>query len=231
MVRISIFSLALAGLLTGLTAPQAEGQSIPSHFQFFETRQEAGIFVGVTGQSTGRFGYGPSPGPSFGARYGLQLGGPLGVEGVFGYHPTTRDVVDPTRAEGDMVVGEADAKMLSFDARLSFSLTGDRTWRRLNPFLFIGGGLAWDAAGESEEDARVLANDRFEFGAKFVALLGGGVRWHVTERILVRTDFSLTMNQLKTPNGFLDPTRALTGVGEKESVSGPSFSIGAAFRF
>jgi len=231
MVRISIFSLALACLLTGLRAPQVEGQSIPSHFQFFETKHEAGILVGITGQSTGRFGYGPKPGPSFGARYGFHLGGAFGLEGVFEYKPTTRDMVDPTREEGDMVVGEADAEMMSFDGRLSFSLTGDRTWRRLNPFLFIGGGIAWDAAGESEGDALLLPADRFEFGVRFVALLGGGVRWLLSERVLIRTDIALTMNQLKAPEGFLDPARALKGVGEKEWVSGPAFSVGVAYRF
>jgi hypothetical protein len=231
MARISILSLVLAGLLTGLSPKQVEGQTIPSPYQFFETRQEAGLFLGVTGQGTGRFGYGPSPGPSFGARYSLHLGGAFGLEGVFGYQPTTRDVVDPTRVEGDMVRGEADAEMMAFDARLRFSLTGDRSWNGLNPFVFMGGGIAWDAAGESEDDALVLPQDQFEFGVRFVALLGGGARWFLTERVLIRADFALTMNQLKTPAGFLDPERALTGVGEKEWVSGPAFSIGAAFHF
>lgn len=231
MARISILSLALAGILTGLGPHQTEGQSIPSPYQFFENRQEAGVFFGVTGQGTGRFGYGPGPGPSFGARYGLHLGGPFGLEGVFAYHPTTRDLVDPSREEGNMVVGETDAEMMSFDARLRFSLTGDRSWKRLDPFIFMGGGLAWDAAGESEADAEFLDGDRFEFGARFVALLGGGVRWLLTDRALIRADIALTLNQLETPKGFLDPDRALTGVGEKEWVSGPAFSVGAAFHF
>ena len=231
MARISIFALALAGLLTGLSPQRLEGQSVPSPYRYFETRQEAGLFVGVTNQGTGQFGFGPSPGLSMGARYGLHLGGAFGLEGVFGYNPTTRDIVDPTRVEGDMVVGETDAEILSFDARLRFSLTGDRTWKGVNPFIFLGGGVAWDAAGESEADELVLSQDRFEFGAKFVALLGGGVRWLLTERVLIRGDIALTMNQLKTPEGFLDPARALGGVGEKEWVSGPAFSIGAAFHF
>ncbi|MFH1763213.1 MAG: hypothetical protein ABIF09_03375, partial [Gemmatimonadota bacterium] len=216
MARISFFSWALAGLLAGLMPHHAEGQSVPSPYQFFENRQEAGVFIGASGQGTGLFGYGPSSGLLFGARYGIQLGGPFGLEGVFTYQPTTRDVVDPTRVEGTMVVGEADAEMLTFDARLRFSLTGDRSWRRLNPFLFIGGGMAWDAAGEGEADALVLAGDRFEFGAKFVALLGGGVRWILTDRVLIRADLALTMNRLKTPEGFLDPTPGPTGIGEKE---------------
>jgi hypothetical protein len=231
MTRISIFSLALAGLFSSLMPHQVEGQSIPSPYRFFETRQEAGVFLGVANQGTGRFGYGPSPGLSVGARYGIQLGGPFGLEAVVGYHPTTRDIVDPTRVEGDMVVGEADANIMSFDARIRFSLTGDRSWRGLSPFALIGGGMAWDAAGESEADDLVLPGDRFEFGSRFMTVLGGGVRWFLTERILIRADLTLTMNRLETPKGFLDPDRGLTGVGEKEWVSGPAFSIGTAFHF
>ena len=89
----------------------------------------------------------------------------------------------------------------------------------------------WDIAGVGEDDALLLPQDRFVFGSKFVAILGGGLRWLMTERLLVRGDFAVTMNRLQTPEGFLDPERGLTGVGEKEWVSGPSFSIGAAFHF
>jgi len=153
------------------------------------------------------------------------------MEGTFSYQPTTRDIVDPTRPEGERVVGEADAEVMSFDARIRFSLTGDRTWKGVNPFVFLGGGIAWDIAGETEADALVLAQDRFEFGVRFVALLGGGMRWLLTDRFLIRADFFVTMNQLETPEGYLDPERALRGVGEKEWVSGPGFSIGAAFHF
>ena len=231
MARIQILTLVLAGLLTGLNPHQAEGQSVPSPYRFFETRQEAGLFAGYSGQGTGRFGYGPEAGPSFGARYGIHLGGAFGLEGVLGYQPTTRDVVDPTRVEGDMVVGTADAEILSADVRLRFSLTGDRSWRGLNPFIFMGGGMAWDAAGEAEDDAKLLDEDRFQFGVRLIAILGTGIRWFPTKRLLIRTDFGVTMNQLKTPKGFLDPARALKGVGEKEWVSGPIFSVGAAFHF
>ncbi len=231
MARIAILSLALAGLQAVLGPFPMEGQTVPSSYRFFESRQEAGVFAGYTGQGTGRFGYGPSPGLQFGGRYGIHLGGPFGLEGVFAYSPTTRDVIDPTRSEGSRVVGEADAELLSFDARLKFSLTGDRSWKGLNPFVFAGGGLIWDAAGGSEAESLVLPEDQFGFGRKFVAPVGAGVRWLLSERLLVRADLALTLFQLKTPPGYRNPDRGFTGVGEKEWVSGPTFSLGAAFQF
>lgn len=231
MSRIAILSLALAGLLLTAGSSRLEGQTVPSDYHFFEHRQEAGVFVGYTSQGTGRFGYGPSPGLLYGARYGVHLGGPFGLEGVFGYSPTTRDVVDPTREEGSRVVGEADVKLLSIDARLKFSLTGDRSWKGLNPLLFVGAGLIWDAAGESDAENLLLPEDKFGFGRKFVAPIGGGIRWVPGERFLVRADLALTMFRLKTPPGYRNPDRAFGAVGEKEWVSGPTFSLGAGFRF
>ena len=133
--------------------------------------------------------------------------------------------------EENRKVEEADVQLVSFDARLKFSLTGDRSWRGLNPLVFVGAGLIWDAAGESEAEGLVLPEDRFGFGRKFVAPIGAAIRWLPGERILVRADLALTMFQLKTPDGYRDPDLGLTGVGEKEWVSGPTFSLGVGYRF
>lgn len=217
--------------LLALSTASASAQDVPSPYRFFETRHEAGLFAGVTGQGTGTFGFGPNPGPLFGVRYGIQIGGPFGAEAAAGYSPTTRDVVDPTREEGSRIVGEADANLLTFDGRLRFSLTGDRTWRGLHPFVFLGGGAILDTAGDSEVDKLVLADDQFELGTRFLALFGGGVRWLVTERILLRGDMAVTMFQLKTPRGYLETGRDLARIGEKEWVSGTSFTLGLAYHF
>ncbi|MBT8395392.1 MAG: hypothetical protein KJN92_00440 [Gemmatimonadetes bacterium] len=231
MVRSVKSALTLTLLLSSLVHLQAGGQTIPSSYNFFETRQEAGVFAGVTNQGTGRFGYGPQPGTILGARYSIHLGGPFGLEGVLGYLPTSRDIVDPSRDEGDRVVGEADVNLLSFDVRLRFSLTGDRTWKGIHPFVLLGIGLGSDLAGASPQDELLLQDDRFELGTRLVAVFGGGARWFLTDRIMARGDIFVNMYQLKAPRGFLDPGRGLTGVGEKEWVSGPTYSLGLAYHF
>ena len=231
MLRFSVASAVMAALLICLDPNPSEGQSIPSPYRFFPDRQEAEAFAGFSNQGTGRFGFGPEPGPIFGARYGIHLGGPFGLEGVVGYNPTTRDVVDPTRDPEDWVVGRADVTLLSADARLRFSLTGDRTWRGLNPFLFLGGGVIWDMAGDSEVDQLVLPDDRFEFGTRFLALIGGGTRLFLTENFLIRADAGLSLYRLKTPRGYLNTERGFEKVEEKEWVSGPALSVSAGFHF
>lgn len=231
MARTSLLTWALSGLLLIAAPHQLEGQTIPSPYRYFESRQEAGAFGGYLSLGTGTFGYGPKPGLLVGGRYGIQLGGAFGLDGVVSLNPTTRDVVDPTREGGTRVVGEADALLLTIDARLRFSLTGDRTWNGLNPYFLMGGGVAWDLAGSSNFDALILPKDRFKFGTKFLALFGAGTRWFVSERLLVRADFSVNMIQLSTPLGYLEPDRGLGAVGEKEWVSGPAISLGAAWHF
>lgn len=231
MARLPVLAL-LALLIVPAVAPQPLlGQDISSPYQFMEKKQEAGLFVGYDSKSTGRFGFGPESGTLAGARYGIQLGGPFALEAVAAYHSSTRDIVDPSREEGNMVIGETDAGLLSLDVRLRFSLTGDRTWRGLHPYVFFGAGVAYDLVGRTEDDGLLLPEDQFNFGTKFIAPLGAGVRWFLSDRFLLRTDFTLRLYQLKTPPGFADPDRDLTGVGEKEWANGSGVSIGLGIRF
>lgn len=231
LTRSSLSCLALLALLAIRPGSGVEAQDVPSPYRFLETRQEAGLFAGPFSPGTGRFEYGPSPATAFGARYAVRISGPFALEGVATYLPTTRNVIDPTLEEGSRKIGEAESDILATDVRLRFSVMGDRTWHGLSPFAFIGGGLAFDLAGEDATDERLLQDDRFDFGTSFLGTLGGGVRWFATDRILFRTDASLTLWQLESPRGFRDPEREFEGVEESEWVSGPSLTFGIAYHF
>jgi hypothetical protein len=61
--------------------------------------------------------------------------------------------------------------------------------------------------------------------------MGSGIAWYPSERLMLRADASLLMWRLRTPPGFRAPERNIEGVAEKEWVSGPSFTLGAAIRF
>lgn len=223
--------LTLLALTPALLAGEASGQSIPSPYRFLDARQEVDIFLGTMSPGTGRFDYGPQPGTALGARYGIHISGPFGLEGVVTYLPTDRSIIDPGRAVGDFKVGEMPADVIMLDARLRFSLTGNRSWHGLAPFVLAGGGLAFDGSGAEEDQELLLSDDRFKFGTSFVGILGGGVRWFPGKRFFFRADTHLFLWQLKTPRGFSDPERAFEGVEEKEWVSGPSLSLGFGIRF
>lgn len=227
----TLLILALPVLAGSLFPDSARSQSIPSSYRFLETRQEVDIFVGQKRPGTGRFGYGPGTGPTLGARYAVNISGPFAIEGVATYQPTERAIIDPGRAEGDFRVGEMPSDVVQLDARLRFTLTGNRTWHGLAPFVLAGGGVAFDAAEGKEDREVLLSDDRFKFKTSFVGILGGGLRWYPGNRFFFRADTHLFLWQLRTPRGFSDPEREFQGVDEKEWVSGPSFSFGFGIRF
>jgi len=232
-MTLKVRVLLLAGLALGGSGPfpSLHGQTIPSPYRFIERGQEVGLLAGYLSPGTGRFGFGPKPGPAWGVRYGVNVSGPFGLEGTVTHSPTQRDIVDPGRVEGDRVVGEMSSQLVIIDGRIRFTLTGDRTWHGLAPFLMTGGGVVFDVANDNSDEALLLDGDRFSMGTSFLGTFGGGMRWFPTERFLVRGDLSLLLWRLKTPRGYSDPERGFEGVDEKEWVSGPSFTLGVSFRF
>lgn len=215
--------LAFGGVL--VTWSDADAQTIPSPYSFIENRQEVGPFVGYMDADPGRFGYGPSGGLWYGVRYGLQLSGPMALEGTAGLVSGTRDVIDPNQPEGSRVVGEADALITTIDARLRFSATGDRAWHRLSPFLFLGAGVAFDVAQSAEADSLLEDRDVFDFGTSFFGSVGLGTRLFLSDHFAVRADGSFSLWRLKTPPGFSDADRTFDSVDNTQWVRG----LGATF--
>ena len=233
--------LALLGLSAALGPPGAgfaAAQTIPSPYRPIENRQSASVFGGHMVLPTGSLDLGPKSGTLVGGRYAIETGGPIFFEGLLSYLATTRDVIDPRRQLGDRSLGEADVHMLMFDARLSVSLTGRRTWNGLAPHFFFGAGVAYDAGGGDGIEEVLLPEDVFRFGTAFTANAGSGVRFVLGPRFMVRTDASLKLWQIGTPQGFgeagkrpedeMDPLHAPE---ESEWVGGYAFTLSLAWRF
>lgn len=226
-----IFSAALpAGSPLGVPAA-VSGQTIPSPYRYLEHGQEVGVVSGYLNLAAGSLDLGPKSSAFVGGRYALELSGPLSVEGLLFHVPTTRDVVDPRRAEGDRTIGETDASLFMADARLAFAVTGRRTWHGVSPYVFAGVGAALDAAGLGEAENVLLEEDRFDFGTVFTGSGGAGMRWAPSDRIMVRLDSNIVLWRLRTPQGFGQPGKELEDVAEREWVRGFGFALGAAWRF
>lgn len=221
-------------LLVGaaLAAPrEVDAQRIPSAYTFIETKQEVGLFAGYVNASPGRFEYGPSGGLWVGGRYGVQLGGPVSVEGVVGLIKGTRDIVNPSRLEGDRKIGEGDVRLTTIEARLRFNATGDRAWHHVSPFLALGAGVAFDLANAPAEDANLQDRDVFDFGTSFLGTLGLGTRVIVSDHVALRADGTFSLWRLKTPPGFSDTDRAFESVSETEWVRGLGVSLALMYRW
>jgi len=222
---------ACAVLACFVAVGPAAAQTIPSPYAFVEERQEVGVFAGVANAGTGRFGFGPKGGLTYGVRYAVDLAGPLSLEGAVSFVDGTRDVVSPARPEGDRVIGEAEVLLTTIDVRLRLSATGARTWHGLTPFLLFGAGVAFDPAKASISEALLDPDELFDFGTKFTAMAGPGIRWSITRHLAVRSDLGLQLYQLKTPSGYGDPTLNLGPVAEGEWVSSLSYSASLLFRW
>lgn len=231
-MRVRTISRGLmAAALLVLIPGAVRGQSIPSAFRFVETRQEVGFFVGRASMAKGRFGFGPAATTEFGARWGIDLSGPLGFEAVAGLLSGTRDVVNPAQVVGDRRIGEADVRMGTLDGRLRFTLTGDRTWHRLAPFIVAGGGIAFDMSKAQAIDEELLVDDRFDFGTSFFGTMGGGARFFVSDRVALRGDAVFSLWKIDTPPGFSSADRGFTSVEQSEWVSGLHLTVATMIRF
>lgn len=212
---------------------QARGQDIPSAYRYIESAHEVGIFAGILSPNTGRLDLGPKEGPTVGARYAIELTGPLSLEGVGRTLVTERNVRDPRRAEGEEIRGTADVYLASADVRLKFNVTGRRTWHDVSPYVWAGGGVVFDLGPAAPADQQLLAEDRFDFGTSFLGLLGLGARWIPRDHLQLRVDAEFDLWQLDTPVGYLDADRGLftEPVPEDEWVSALGLTVGAAIRW
>ncbi|MYG80642.1 MAG: hypothetical protein F4187_02195 [Gemmatimonadetes bacterium] len=231
---------AAAALVTAVPplAGELQAQQIPSSYRFIEGRQEVSILSGYMPLDAGTLELGPKTGPLFGARYAIEAVGPFFFEGLISYVPTEREVIDPRRAEDDRSIGRTDVHLVMVDASMDFSLTGRRTWNRVSPHLFVGGGLAVDLAGDGEISGELLSEDVFEFGTAFTANAGVGFRMSLTGKLMLRADAGLKLWKHNTPGGFDDPTKrpVVPGVEPKalvreEWVAGQGLSLSLGWRF
>ena len=237
--------MLLAVLLVGVPGARPAhlcAQNIPSAYRFIDTAQEAGPSMFTVTPRAGVFGFGPKAGRIMGSYYQVRVGGPFSLQGNLGYLPTTRDVIDPRRDEGDRRIGEADLTMGTVDVRLQFTLTGPRTWYRLAPHVFAGGGIALDFAPDNQDIDMVLEeDDRFSFGPSFLGSFGAGIKLFPIDRLSVRAEGIMIYWKVNTPRGFLRTDRALLPPpeGSDEPATpeegfwslGRGLSIGLGWRF
>jgi hypothetical protein len=224
---------AIVPFLVALTAVPAAAQRIDSPYRFLDYSQHAGIYGGHVMAEPGRAGLGPQPGPVLGGRWAIRVSGPFYGGAEIGFMPTTRLVRDTVFVAADSafrVVGEADMRLISVMANMTFSVTGPRTWHGLRPLLSAGAGAVFAPGSTIEEEADFAANVRYRFGTSFAGQFGAGVEWFPASRVSVRADARNALWRVAVPEGFR-LTQAGRGMPAADWESNLTFTAGLSIHF
>lgn len=207
--RISARSvLAIAGLLTVLLAAPASAQqeTIDSPYRWIERGLRAGPYAGYVFTSRGNLEQAPGGAPIIGGRFRARLSNPLTFEVGIGYGSSDLYVTDP-RLETPAIVDTVTSGWLLIEAYLQLALTGARSYKKLQPYVFIGGGIL---QGIDEGVAEVFAAPglepyRFEIGTTPSLSLGAGVEWDVSSRFGIGFEVRDHLWSFNSPPAFFYP--------------------------
>ena len=167
-----------------------------SPYTDLEFRQEATVFGGYYNAGDDRVGVAPRSGPMFGVRYDLRLAGPASLTSKLAYVQAQRTGIDPRRPAGDRIVqNDASWPIYMMDVGISLNLTGQRSYRRLVPFVNGAIGVASDLKGGADVGA-------WKFGTPFAFSLGAGIKWVPAGNVQARIDVSDQLYQIKYPNSY-----------------------------
>ena len=226
---VTTVTLASLGVAPTLSAQIGHvPQSSP--YTDLEYRQELSLFGGHYNAGKDKVGVAPGDGATIGLRYDLRLGGPAVLTSRLQYVSSSRTIIDPRRpADSRVVEANASWPIYLWDVGINVNLTGQRSYRRVVPFLNGSLGVATDFKGGADVGA-------WRFGTPFAFSFGGGVKWVPGGNWQVRGDFSDHLYQIKYPNSYYDVTSDGTSVlGNRDSKSdwtnNFTLSIGLSYLF
>jgi hypothetical protein len=194
-----------------------------------EYRQEATLFGGYYYAGSDNAGVAPGSGPMVGLRYDLRLGGPALLTTKFAYVSSQRDVIDPRRPADDRVVDAgASWPLYTMDVGIALNLTGQRSYRRLVPFVNGAIGVVTDFKS-SDVGA-------WKFGTPFAFSIGGGIKWVPTGKLQARVDIYDQLYQVKYPNSYYIPASDGTAVlllrdAKNDWTSNLGLTLGVSYLF
>jgi hypothetical protein len=148
-----------------------DGQRLTAFAGWFQTGHDA---VGVNAKSM----------PLVGARYDLSVGGGVYLTGLVFGGSTDRTILDYTKPASRRDIGTQSLALMDASIQLALSLTGKRTWHRIQPLINIGAGVVGGAGDPGDISG-------YTFGTAFQISYGAGLKW-VTGR---NSEFRLDLNQ------------------------------------
>ncbi|MFQ5679872.1 MAG: hypothetical protein ACE5HP_10495 [Gemmatimonadota bacterium] len=202
-------SLRTAAALILLVAPGATAQQerIDSPYRWAPGALRVGLVGGYFDSSRGSFDFGPGPTAVVGGRFRARISSPLTIELGTLIGDSRRFVIDPRLAEGPAPVDTVSTTWGLLQFGLQLSLTGSRTWHRVQPFLLFGTGLMF---GLREERSEIFAEPelegfRYNLGTAPLFQAGLGTEIRASRRLGIGLEARDYLIRLKAPDGFFLP--------------------------
>lgn len=230
MIRPTVVVAIMAlGIAPALPAQDVGHPPDASPFRDLSFRQELALFGGYYAGSEGKAGVAPGGGPAVGLRYEIRIGGPAHFTARLTHARTERTVLDPDLSESTRNLGKVSWPITMADAGISINLTGQKSWRRLVPYLGGGVGVASDFGKSGDPGG-------FEFGTPFAFTIGAGVRRDTDGPIQLRVDLADYIYQLDYPSAYTTAPTGSTpilpaGSSTNQWTHNLMLSIGVSYRY
>jgi hypothetical protein len=225
-------AVRVALAIAGVAAPAAAQVGYdPERSPFRDLRRGTAVALGAGyfGGEAGGLGVGATGGPTATARFEVTLGGPTLVSVGATWAQLERDVLDPGADSTDRRTGPFGTDIVMLDLGLQLRLTGQKSWRRLAPYVGAALGLALEVSGPNDPG-------NYSFGTKFTVAPGAGVRFYPAQRLSVVADVRLLFWRLSYPLSYQtagpDGSRILDpGANTTDWTTHPWTTVGVAWTF
>ncbi len=181
----------------------AQEEVIETPYRFIESGTRVGLVGGYIFTNRGSPPFGPGSSPFLGARLRARLSSPLSLEIGVGYGNSDQYVIDPRLETGPETVDTVSADWLIIQASLQFALTGSRSYRRLQPYIVLGGGILQGlSTGASDALESPQQPFLYEIGTSPMVHLGVGAEYDLSRRFGLAFEVRDNLWRIKTPEGW-----------------------------
>ena len=192
---MKVFLFGVVALLAAVPAAAQVGHEPESSpYRDLEHKQEITWLFGYVKARHDPAGIAPRSAVVTGARYEINLAGPLGFSADLTRSFSERLKLDPAKPRATREVGMQSTPVYAADVALALDLTGRKSWNHLAPQLRGGLGVV---ASRAKDDS-----SGFSFGTPFAFTFGGGLKFVPGGRLQLRMDVTDRVFKLSYPDSY-----------------------------
>jgi hypothetical protein len=192
---VKVFLFGVVALLAAVPAAAQVGHDPESSpYRDLEHKQEITWLFGYMKARHDPAGIAPRSAAVTGARYEINLAGPLGFSADLTRSFSERTVLDPAMPLATRNQGTQSTPVYAADVALALDLTGRKSWNHLVPQLRGGLGVVTSRAKDDSSG--------YSFGTPFAFTFGGGLKFVPGGRLQLRMDVTDRVFKLTYPDSY-----------------------------